>query len=531
MRIRTILRAALSATLLLGACGDDDGNGNNGDNPDAAPRADAGPTPDASPTAATCGIQVFSGSDRVGNLVSFNRPDGSLIGTAITDVDGKATRDDCVADTQLSMYEINSTAVQGLSGYMTTVQGVQPGDTVVFNWGGPWEPEPPTATMNIAGNANVGGLTAPVAYEWSSGCDSDGGPIPGGFTESGITGFPPCLGSDNNFDVVQIAWGESEDIVGFSLGTAAFVANTTIPVAMGAWTAVASAPVVTVTLNNPPAMATEYWTAIRQKRDFVSYREYEYGGDPVSASMVNASSPNELWPPGAFTTHELLVRLGYAGSPLGFGSPIASGFATGTAILGVAPADSHTVNLATTMLPRIAGAYVTNDGNASRPTISWLTDGDVSSADAAMAILGYGEGFPENDGPRGVWLFVSPSPGAGSLQAPVLPDALASFAPMVDEPVLVILASIVDADYLDYQSIITRDVQGLFGLIDIPFASPGGPELSVPPPGATYSGRSSLWMDATVLANACNVGGTGSNLGFGLMVMLGALVIRRRRRK
>jgi len=34
-----------------------------------------------------------------------------------------------------------------------------------------------------------------------------------------------------------------------------------------------------------------------------------------------------------------------------------------------------------------------------------------------------------------------------------------------------------------------------------------------------------------VLANACNVGGTGSNLGLGLMVMLGALVIRRRRRK
>jgi len=520
MRIRTILRAALSATLLLGACGDDDGNGNNGDNPDAAPRADAGPTPDASPTAATCGIQINStGSNRVGNLVSFNRPDGSLIGTAITDVDGRATRDDCVADTQLSMYQREPTAAPGLSGFMTTVQGVQPGDTVVFNWGGPPSPPPPSATMNIAGTADVSGLTAPVAYEWSSGCDGDDGPLPGGFYETGID--DGCLGTDNNFDIVHIAWGESDDIVGFSLGTAAFVANTTIPVAMSAWTAVAAAPVVTVTLENPPAMATEYWTAIRQKRDFVQYRQYNYGGDPVSATMVNASSPNELWPPGAFTTHELVVRLGYAGSPPGFGIPI-SAVSFGIAILGVAPADSHTVNLANTMLPRIAGAYATNDANPSRPTLTWLTDGDASGAEAALVIIGYGDGFPDG-GPRAAWMFMSPNPGAGSVQAPVLPDALASFAPMADEPVVVIAAAILDWDYLDYQSIITTDAQIILYSTDTD-------SLVVPPTTATYSGRQSIWID-TAIFSSCNVGGTGGNLSIGILVMLGALVIRRRRRK
>ncbi len=525
---------AILAIVALGAmaCGDDEGG--SGATVDAGPRADSGPDSDSGTTAEACGIQVLDSGNllaasEVGLIVSFNRPDGSLIGTAFTDVDGIARRDDCVPDTMISTGgELSIFPGTGAPPTaLFTIAGVQPGDTVVV--GEEWPPAVPSSRFSITSPSNS--TASNLAYTLYTSCTGDYAHTPGGTTEFDIS----SRACSPTFDTLAVV--RNTDIVGPHniVGYAEALDTTYVPggtstVTLGSWVTLASSPTMDFNASNAPAFATQLYTEVRQRRGSRYYNgPWLYFNDLSSA--VQHLFP--LFPIDFFDTQEVFIDLSFNDiAPAVYGGPL-GGRSNSRAGLGGAPtATTTSIDLAATLLPRLAGVVVSSPGSVARPVISWFTDG-TADADGAVFRIAWGNGWPDGDPmgppgpslrPRGVWLFVTPDAAAGTLTAPALPDGLAPLAPREDEtPAQASEGAIFDFDWLDYGQVITNH-------LDLDSLEAAEPSAALrPTAGTDYLRRVSNWYGPRIGCSA-TAGKMGSFAAISFGLLLVGLSRRRRRR-
>jgi len=276
MRTKTIIFFSVLSAAAVG-CGDD-GGGSNMDNPDAGPSADGAPTPDAAPTLASCGLRLNYEYSyyNAGKLVVFNGPDGSVIGTEVTDVDGLASRDDCMVGTTITV-DLASGGGKGGARYaaLVSVAGVNPGDTLVF----PPNEQPDNYVGGLEFTPDDGGFPGAVSYFFTNDCDSSGFAVDGGPYEFPI--YEHCLGTDQNVDLLGLAYDGSGNIIGYSSskGVAAVpdgVATTT----MSTWANVSAETDLVVSAVNVPLDQDSTWLEVEQGRDRVGFNGDDIGFSP-----------------------------------------------------------------------------------------------------------------------------------------------------------------------------------------------------------------------------------------------------------
>lgn len=490
-------------TLCFAACGDDGG----GAAADAGDGVDAGDTSDAAPTSTACGVfHRGTGTERAGQLVSFNAPDGSLLGTDITDVDGRATYDACVTDTVITLYRSSvSTGTSGLPGSLYTVTGVQPGDTLVFGTAAQEDGTSQEAVVNVTAASDVSALVNASTFSVRVG-GQNSATTPGETVTFDVVS-EDLAGRDGEVRGIGLAFDDGDNIVGYSSGMATFVPDTTIEMTLGAWTSVTPPTNVSVDAGAMPAGFVEQSWNLDQLLSGVLYSSFDTPSSPTPFPSL-AALPTPL-----FDTH--VVQLTYTtadssdpGPFPGFSQP--ASVVTTTA--GLEPATEHTVDPQAFFLPRLHEPVAIH--NSGRPVIQWFTDGDVSDADGATfyAVFGPEEGSPSA---RGSWAVVTHRPGDGMFTMPELPDALQSFAPRDTEEIDVRRGMIFDLDYTSYRELITSDADEL---ITVAMGGPfSDPDLD------RFLARVSLW--------SCQSAGpgTGGIIGLGL-VMAMLLMLRRRRR-
>ncbi|MBT8491712.1 MAG: hypothetical protein KJO07_01520 [Deltaproteobacteria bacterium] len=498
MRFNRLTLVFCAASLIAVGCGDDDGGGGGADAGDSVDANDI----DAAPPTATCGVSLnySSSAPRAGQLVAFNRPDGSLIGTAITDVDGQAFREDCVADTMLTLYQdgfLRGIDVIGPSESLFTVAGVQPGDTVQVGFAIPSGGPPPPTLVNAAITQDLGGL-APTDFLFLSG-------PPGYCFSSPVSSVtpPPFLEFTANTacnsdagDVMLLALARSGGgILGYAFGSVAYTPGAQLALSTGAWTAAAGVD-ISIILSNFPVTATSWSVELREKRGGVTFQTYP-DSDSVTEPMVNVSRSQGL-PLAAVDTHEARVALlhGQLGPPgPGIRGPGLPAFSYTTLALGAVPAASHSLDLGALMLPRVAGAFATAPESATRPIIQWFGDGDLSVADGVLLSVTYTS--PNGNSFLRQWTVVSPD-ASGMFQMPVLPDSLLEFAPSEGDQLTVRRALVTDMDWIDYRTLITTELtaiaQGALFFDGYPLS-----RLLLPPPGVPYSRRASEYTNGIII--------------------------------
>jgi len=273
MRTKTIVLSSVLAAAI--GCGDDGGGT---ETADAGADVDGAPRPDAAPAVNSCGVRLNfeSAYQNAGKLVLFHAPNGSLIGDAVTDVDGIASRADCVVGTTITVDLASGGGEPGGARYarLVTVAGVSPGDTVVF----------PSSNSNdyigdVLEESDDAGFVGASSYSWSlgSGCGDTDGQVDQIY-RLGV--YRSCLGTDQNVDVLGLAFDGSENIIGYSSAKAVAVvpggdANATL----GTWANVSAETDITVSVSNAPLTGSSY-ASVQQGRDHVSFWGNENSLEP-----------------------------------------------------------------------------------------------------------------------------------------------------------------------------------------------------------------------------------------------------------
>jgi hypothetical protein len=440
IRLTAILAVALPLVI---ACGDDDGGGGGAD---AGDQADSGPAPDAAPTSTSCGLELTfpEASQRAGAPVVFSTPDGVVLGTEVTDVDGLASRDDCVAGTLLT-FDLAATDVGGPGGFrnyqLVTVAGVSPGDTVVFPTR---QPEPFTATVPVNISADTGGIpfTSTQTRAGTFGCGSSTA-APGSVVDLSVS--QACLGTDSTVDVLSVLQDGTEVTgVSFAAGVAVADGETAPNVVLPAYTNVSADADLAITIANAPAGAASGFASARQGRDQVALLEPTSEFDLVAGA---ASVAVDLLPTSVIDFADVLV---------GFAVEEPSGLTLTFSATRGAPATTASVD-GSSFLPIIRSAGVSfDDGDA---TISWLADGSFEGADSGFAVFAF-------NGPQaqGAWLVVFPAASGDSFTLTSLPKAV-DLGP-VDATMQII--QFADDDRLDYQGTINAGLDFTFATVSDP---------------------------------------------------------------
>jgi len=511
------LSLILGLPLALAACGDDGGGGA----PDASD-VDAGPRADAAPTGDTCSVQIIDSEgiflgDEVGLIASFNRPDGSLIGTAATDADGIATRDDCVADTMVTMGGRLGfiPGARGLAGtVMFTVANVQPGDTAVIGYD---EPSGPSqwSYADIDGEANVtSGLTENLwicgsPYTWNSGTTSHvymGSP----YCQGGTPGtFDVLATTRDNTNSEYISMATAIDVPWVNMGNS--------PGTLSNWTAVTPLQDrIRYSVENLPALANYLEWGTGQVRNFISYSGTGTG-DPASGGPYDLVFKN--LPASFFDTIYTYLYVDFS-DQIVFGTTVAERYSQ--VQLGHASAAGFTLNkdATATLLPRLAGVLASSSGDHTRPTLTWFGDGSFEGTNGGIFRVAWGPNFPNDDSdPDGIWLFVTADAASGTLTAPELPEGLLPFAP--DRPVQAYKGHIFAHDYTDYSTLINTGI--------IPDALEEGFIPGIQPPGGASSTRVTAWETWEEFGGCGNAGGPISSTTLGVFLLMLFLRLRRRR--
>jgi len=441
--IRLFKSAVLLGLLVALACGDDDGGGNN--TVDAGPRPDADDTDaDVTPTVGTCGVVTYG----EGVSVVFSNPDGSIIGTETTDVDGKASRTDCVQGTMLTV-AYNFAGGFSSDWDLTTIAGVNPGDTVMMGGEGGMKPSSLYADLNVATSADVSafpGAAFTVVQLGCTGSDNDIGVL---YNFTNLS--PSCLGTDSNVDVLALLYDEGENPVAYAMQKDVPITqgapgnNAQNLVTLGAWTALSSPLEYAFTVSNPPAGAEINFVGMGTAVDFAWFNG-DQGGTEVN-------------PVDTFTIEGLPSDFGelsaWSSTFITSGADIFYGINPAVTFTGVTGYSSYTdtvqLDAAATVLPRVVAMVVTSE-EVSRPVINWFVNGSMAEADGFMAGFFYG---PISDGPRGQWIVLAPAGSETSFKLPALPDALADAAPKTDDVITPIAQAFWDASWASFSDFIT----------------------------------------------------------------------------
>jgi len=494
------LAAALGVLAASFACGDDGGN----DNVDAGPDVDAGPMIDAAPTSGACGIvlgETFApyappaanGNPVVvleGHSVVFSNPDGTVLGTATTDVKGAASFATCGRDTQITIAMLIEGFAAGLEvvdrpANLYTFAGVQPGDTVYLgsDFGEPGvKPSPLYANSNISMNQDLSAFSSIDGWEISIGCDGTGneGDPPAVATIWNIE--PYCLGTDNTIDYLARLYDNGE-VVGYasSKGVPVVTGSPGLPgdtaVTLPAWTP-GDLTYGFVAHDFPPFMGYGEMFMF-QEVDGMGFAGDGTGfGNDLSHSLVINGVPEDFG--DVFVTSVTAFFGGFSVYSL----PDSS-FSQIIDLLGDFPRN-HFVHFTNEGLPRVVSVVPTTGPNG-RMAVSWLADGSLSGASVASASVYISHNAPI---PGSTWTIISPNAGAGTVEVPELPEAIADLAPDDTDSVYAQFGAFADLGVFTYEALITSvgfDPNGL--------AYPEMPNLPLEeiPAGLTARLRRSVW--------------------------------------
>ncbi|MBT8496097.1 MAG: hypothetical protein KJO07_23840 [Deltaproteobacteria bacterium] len=423
---------AVAVSLVFAACGDDGGGGGGADAGDAV---DSGPVPDASPTASTCGLQLAyrDAARRAGAPVIFSTPDGTILSTQVTDVDGVANFDQCVPGTLLT-FDLAATAGGGPGGLryleLRTIAGVNPGDTVIF------DPRPSafdaTASVNVSADS-AGLIPNGGALRTGNGCGSQfGSGIVGNNYQLGID--EDCLGTDQTIDVAALLL-QDNTLVGFSAATGVAVTDgQTSNVDLPAFTNVAADADLTITVTNPLPADSVNASALFG-RDLVGFWSFQ---DDVSFAAGTGTAVVDRLPP-SFATYQDLDTVAQV-----FLGP--DRFAESSYEVRSAPGTTATVDMSA-MLPLVRGGSVVFEDD--KLVVEWQSDGSMASADGGAVRFSF------NDGQLfGAWLILFPPGDESRYVVSSVPKSLG----IGDAATFLGRIAFFEYDYTDYRGVLTTGV-------------------------------------------------------------------------
>ncbi len=432
---RNRLVLSLGSLLLVGGAGC--GGGDETANPpdaslvDAGDLIDAGETdatpPDAAPTDVTARA-IVDGAPVANVTIVFHDVDGSVISIKLTGDDGTAI------ETMPGGGMVTAVAPpDGVFGApagqtaMFTFAGVEPGDELVFGDAAIPTPDDIVATVEV-GMAEAHPTAA--SYAVDIGCGSGTLFLPTNTLERDVR--QSCVGGDGAVDALGIARNGLGESVAFSFAKNVAIADEgKTAVTLPAWDAPFSA--FSLTLSGAPATAI----GARLRQTLI------VDGQQFGASTVEA---------------------GFIGGALSVQRNVPTGFAdyidvNGTVVLDgtdarlilasrQVPAPTRTIDVSTA-LPPIAGA-VLSTADASRPTITYAANGDLSVADGGLAAFAWTQ---PGDEIEHRWI-VMIAPGNNTAQVPALPDELASLRPTDESTYLSTGVAFFEADFVeDYRDL------------------------------------------------------------------------------
>jgi hypothetical protein len=435
--MRIPLSGALALALLSFSCGDD---GDGGGGADAGDGVDALPAPDARPRTTSCGLLLTyrSAAQRAGAPVVFSTPDGTVLGTEVTDVDGRASRNDCQPGT-LVTFDLAATAGGGLGGTRlveaVTVAGVNPGDTVVY-------PRSELASFEATVPVNVSADTAGIAHDSSTvtvgrACGTFGSAVG---TSRDLDISAPCLGTDQTTDVAAMLFSQNE-LVGFASATDIPVAfgEVTSPVDLPGFSNVSADQDVALTVSNA-GPAELVFLSLDQGRDLNSFLQWTAAPPPQDGSYG--------WSFDALPTSfgDYMVAEGRVLNSSPNGSVSDRLLSTRSA-----PSTSAAIDM-NEALPTMRGASLSlDDGNA---LLLWQADGSQAEADGGFARIQL-----QSPAVFGSWTVVFPAVEDSSYLITAIPKSLG----LTSSDLRLIELGFFEFDWADYQSVITTGADTIEG--------------------------------------------------------------------
>jgi len=424
MQTKTIALCSILAAAAIG-CGDDDGGSQMAD---AGPDVDGAPRPDAAPAVNSCGLRLNfpSAYENAGKLVLFHAPSGSLIGDAVTDVDGIASRADCVVGTTITV-DLASGGGESGARYarLVTVAGVSPGDTVVF----PGSSNQSLGTVEA--DSDDAGFVGATAYWWGAGngCSSTYGDPDGVYS---LDVYRSCMGTDQNVDILGLAYDGSDNIIGYSSAKGvAVVPGGTANATLGTWANVSAETDITVSVSNAPLTGSSY-VYVLQGRDHVSfwgdgrYLEPELDG---SDEFVMEALPDDFVDFHSYDVshYEVTFPQPYRRNRTRSAPNKAPSFDFGD------------------LLPSVDGASFGVVGGS--PTATFVVGGALSGIDGGAAAFSF-------NGPNlfGEWYVIFPAPTSNTVVLPELPKEY--FGAMEGTFINPWALSFYDYGSLDYQGLL-----------------------------------------------------------------------------
>jgi hypothetical protein len=365
-----------------------------------------------------------------GVTVVFQDAAGTLVGTAVTGADGKASAV-VVAGSQI-------TVVTGTTGNrrLLTYLGVKPGDVLNVAL-----PNIRAVSVTLAAS-NPGGTPSVVAGNF----DCYGNPpVSGGQTVLALR--PSCI-TGPVFPVLAISTAALAPITYYSFlkGVAPAASGATNVAGLSAW---AAGTPYSVNVTNAPNLpgASAHLGQIANNQSAAS-------AAPGFVLAAGAGTASFSVAPGYADAYQGEVQ--FTDYPPGFLRTVsfAKRVATGGAM--------QALDLTPGVLPQLASLTVTG---TTRAVVTWTATSSLAATDGGAVSVTWMQ--PYDGGSEAItWTFIVP-PDALTLTLPELPAALAAFAPDPAAPVLTPSVAFVESDLLpSYDAV--RLQAGAFGLGNAP---------------------------------------------------------------
>ena len=405
------------------------------------PRDDAGQDSgqDAGPPNTATVVVTKGGLPDVGVTVVFEDAAGTLVGTAVTGADGKATST-VAAGSQL-------TVALGAAGsrQLFTYVGVKPGDVINVA-------ERVTRDVSITQTvfAFGGGDTIVVGNtSCSTSALSTGGGDAG--TTASITATPECI-TGGTFPVLAQLNYMSTNYYSFKKGVALAASGTTNVSGLSPWAAGAA---FTMNVTNAPA-GSNVSAVLGQIANNQSYATSD-NSFTLNAGAGTASFTTATGYPDAFQgelQYTSFIAGGYQ-QTVTFAKRIAGGVSM------------QALDLGGGLLPGLTSTMTSQPG--ARPVITWTAAASLAAADSGVVTLAFLQPVDGGGNENIDWTFIVP-PGTLTVTAPQLPAQLAAFQPsaasILDTPKVAFFESDLIPSY-DF----VRQQAGAFGLARVPLGA------------------------------------------------------------
>lgn len=413
MRAARVLAAMIATLGSALACGDNLG---------VQPEADgaAGPPP------VSLTVLSFRGTrlPQSGQLVAFYDPDGTLVATAETDSEGKASAQLDGGGTVLLFTEGVTLPVVDLRQKVgVAVVGVQPGDDIVL--GGPDETD---IDFDVAGSMAIDIDPHPEFAVWFEGLGTCAGGFSWGF------GTPPPVFTTyaregcESFDMVGLAHGPSGPIAYFEVDDAPFIDGSTYTVTEG-WS---DMPEVTVDFSNLSDIGDEVRAMIYEIRLEGGFRRQPAFGQRCAEITGTSASLSLIGLPSQESALALSIP---GGSMIQWLAPGSTAIAIDAAALPVPHIDDATWDSATRRFRwTVTGEQVVD---ATYVLKEWSTD----------------EGATEWVWPSEIaWHLVVP-PGVDQVTLPAFPEEAADWLPAGAVPSRVTTVTVIESSEVGWDAV------------------------------------------------------------------------------